>query len=470
MIELTLAEIAAAVGGEVHGPPGSPETLVTAPAFVDSRLVEPGGLFVAIAGEHVDGHEYAEKAVAAGAAAVLGSRATGVPTVVVEDAVAGLGKLARYVADRLTDTTVLAVTGSQGKTGTKDYLAQLLAAAGPTVATAGNFNNEIGVPLTVLRATTETRYLVVEMGARGIGHLSYLCELVPPDVSVVINVGTAHLGEFGSREAIAVAKGELVEALTPEGVAVLNADDPMTAAMATRTRGRVSTFGGTPDATVSWRDASLDDLGRPRFTLVHDGQTAEVALRLVGEHQVPNATAAATAALAAGLPLAEIATGLSAATATSRWRMEIHELGDNVVLINDSYNANPTSMAAAIDALRAVGERRGTRTIAVLGEMKELGAESDAEHAGVGRAAAEADVDHLLVVGAPALPIADGADSEADWKGVATRVGTRDEALAWLRKNVAAGDVVLVKASRAAELEKVALSLIELGLVEERST
>lgn len=465
MIELTLAEIAEAVGGTVHGPTGSAETVVTGPAFVDSRLVEPGGLFVAIAGEHVDGHEYAEKAVAAGAAAVLGGRATGVPSVVVADTVAALGKLTRYVADRLTDTTVLAITGSQGKTGTKDYLAQVLAAAGPTVATAGNFNNEIGVPLTVLRATTETRYLVVEMGARGIGHLSYLCELVPPDVSVVLNVGTAHLGEFGSREAIAVAKGELVEGLSADGVAVLNADDPMTAAMPSRTRGRVSTFGGTPDAAVSWRDATLDDLGRPRFTLVHDGQTADVALRLVGEHQVPNAAAAAAAALAAGLPLADVAASLSTATATSRWRMEIHELGDGVVLINDSYNANPTSMKAAIEALRAVGERRGTRTIAVLGEMKELGADSDAEHAGVGRAAAAAGVDHLLVVGPPAVPISDGAAAEPDWTGVATRVETRDEALAWLRKNVAAGDVVLVKASRAAALEMVAA-----GLVEERST
>ncbi|WP_109506050.1 UDP-N-acetylmuramoyl-tripeptide--D-alanyl-D-alanine ligase [Nocardioides speluncae] len=465
MIGLTLAEIAAAVGGEVDGPPGSAETVVSAPAFVDSRLVESGGLFVAIAGEHVDGHEYAEKAFAGGAAAVLGSRATGVPMVIAEDTVAALGRLTRYVADRLTGTTVLAITGSQGKTGTKDYLAQVLAAAGPTVATAGNFNNEIGVPLTVLRAKTETRYLVVEMGARGIGHLSYLCELVPPDVSVVINVGTAHLGEFGSREAIALAKGELVEALTVDGVAVINADDPMTAAMAARTRGRVSTFGGTPDATVSWRDATLDDLGRPRFTLVHDGQTAEVALRLVGEHQVPNAAAAAAAALAAGLPLDDVAASLSTATATSRWRMEIHELRDDVVLINDSYNANPTSMKAAIEALRVVGERRGTRTVAVLGEMKELGADSDAEHAGVGRAAAAAGVDHLLVVGPPAVPIADGAAAEPDWQGVATRVETRDEALAWLRKNVAAGDVVLVKASRAAALETVAA-----GLVEERST
>ena len=220
MIAMTTAEIAEVVGGVAHG-----DATVTGPAFFDSRAVEPGGLFLAVAGERVDGHAYAEGAVAAGAAAVLGSRPTGVPTVVVDDPVVALGLLARHVRDRLPDLTVLALTGSQGKTGTKDYLAQVLAAAGETVATAGNLNNEIGVPVTVLRASETTRFLVVEMGARGVGHISYLCGIARPTIAGVLNVGTAHLGEFGSRETIAVAKGEIVEGLPADGVAVLNQDD-----------------------------------------------------------------------------------------------------------------------------------------------------------------------------------------------------------------------------------------------------
>ena len=220
MIEMTLAEIADVVGGVAHG-----EATVTGGAFLDTRTPEPGGLFVAVVGEHVDGHDYAATASDAGAAAALGSRPTELPTVVVDDVTAALGRLARHVVDRLPDVVVLAMTGSQGKTGTKDYLAHVLGEAGPTVATRGNFNNELGVPLTVLRATAETRYLVVEMGARGVGHVAELCRIAPPRVAAVLNVGTAHIGEFGSREAIALAKGEIVEALPPDGTAVLHAHD-----------------------------------------------------------------------------------------------------------------------------------------------------------------------------------------------------------------------------------------------------
>ena len=283
---------------------------------------------MAVAGERVDGHDLAEAAGAAGAVAVLGSRPTELPTVVVDDVTAALGLLARHVVDQLPEVVVLAMTGSQGKTGTKDYLAHLLSEAGPTVATRGNFNNELGVPLTVLRATPDTRYLVVEMGARGVGHVAELCAIAPPQVAAVLNVGTAHIGEFGSREAIAQAKGEIVEALPADGTAVLNADDDLVAAMAGRTAAQVVTFGGptdgpAPDVAVS--EVTTDELGRQSFEMAHRGSGATVHLAQVGAYQWRNAAAAAAMALAAGLDLDTVADSLADAGPASRWRMEVAE-------------------------------------------------------------------------------------------------------------------------------------------------
>ncbi|MCW2793259.1 MAG: hypothetical protein JWO76_2357 [Nocardioides sp.] len=450
MIPMTLQEVAEVVGGRVDGDPG---LVVDAPAYVDSRTPVPGGLFVAVAGEHVDGHDYVD-----GAHAVLGSRATGVPSVLVDDPVTALGVLARHVLDTV-HPTVLALTGSQGKTGTKDYLAQVLAAAGPTVATLGNHNNEIGVPLTVLRADATTSYLVVEMGARGLGHIGYLCGIAPPDVAAVLNVGTAHVGEFGSREAIALAKGEIVEALTPDGTAVLNSDDELTTAMVTRTAATPLTFGRHGD--IGWRDLELDDLGRPSFELGHAGEWHAVRLTQSGAHQVANAAAAAAMALAVGLPLGLVTDALTGAQPTSRWRMELTERPDGLVVVNDAYNANPASMVAAIEALVAIGRHRTRRTVAVLGEMKELGEGAPAAHREVGRAAAEAGVDVLLVVGEAAGGIAEGARDTQGWRGEAFLTAGRAEAMAWVRENVAAPDVVLVKASRGAALEAIAEGLLE---------
>ncbi|MCR6031966.1 UDP-N-acetylmuramoyl-tripeptide--D-alanyl-D-alanine ligase [Nocardioides sp. zg-579] len=456
MIPMTLDEVAAVVGGAVDGD-GS--TQVTGPAYVDSREPVVGGLFVAVAGERVDGHAYAEHAHA-----VLGSRPTGRPTVVVEDPVAALGRLARHVLDR-TGATVLALTGSQGKTGTKDYLAHVLATVagsgvpGSVVATRGNFNNELGVPLTVLRATPDTTHLVVEMGARGIGHVAELCRVAPPVVAAVLNVGTAHLGEFGSREAIAQGKGEIVEALPAGGTAVLNADDPLVAAMAPRTAARVLTFGEAGE--ITWRGLVLDELGRASFELGTAGTWHPVALRQVGAHQVANAAAAAAMALAAGCDLADVAAALSSAESASRWRMELRERADGLVVINDAYNANPASTVAAIDALAAIGRSGTRRTVAVLGEMRELGPTSHDDHVGVGRAAAEAGIDVVVAVGEPAAGVAEGARSVPDWTGEAMLTAGRDEALAWVRENARAGDAVLVKASRGAALEVLAEGLLE---------
>jgi UDP-N-acetylmuramoyl-tripeptide--D-alanyl-D-alanine ligase len=464
---LSLAEIAAITGGQVHD--ADPGLVVEGAAFLDSRRPDPGGLFVAFAGEHVDGHDYAATAVGGGATAVLGGRPTGVPAVVVPDARTALQDLARAVLDRLRQAvpgpTVVALTGSQGKTSTKDLLARVLGDRAPTVATHGSFNNELGLPLTVLRATAETRFLVLEMGARGIGHLRELCQVARPDISLVLNVGKAHLGEFGTRENIALAKGELVEALPARGTAVLNLDDPLVAAMASRTDARVTGFGQGRDADLRYSEITVDDLGRPAFVLQHRDETQRVALQLLGRHQAVNAAAAAATAVAAGLPLAGAAASLREVSSLSPMRMELHERVDGLVLVNDAYNANPDSMRAALETLAAMGSRSGRRTVAVLGEMRELGTGSAEEHAAVGRLAARLGIDLLVVVGKAARPLEAGyrevaAAASDDTPGQARWLGTVDEAVQWLRHNVSGSDLLLVKASRGARLERVADGLL----------
>ncbi|GGT89085.1 hypothetical protein GCM10010177_55460 [Actinomadura citrea] len=406
MIPLSLAEIAKVVGGRVAG---DDSVTVTAPAVLDGRQAEPGGLFVAFTGEHVDGHDYAGQAGRAGAVAVLGSRPTPLPTLVVEDPQAGLQALATHVVARLRDgLTVVGLTGSQGKTSTKDLLEAVLSSTAPTIATIGSLNNELGVPLTMLRADAATRFLVLEMGARHIGDIAELTGLVAPDIAIVLNVGQAHLGEFGSRAAIARAKGELVQGLVPGGTAVLNGDDPRVVAMRSLTEGPVLTFGRADRADVRALGLALDRLGRPSFTLRTTDASASVALPLVGAHQALNASAAAAAGLVAGVPL-DVAAAAVATASLSKWRMELRELAGGAMLLNDSYNANPDSNRAALDALAAIG---GGRRIAVLGEMLELGEASEAEHRAVGEyAAARADV--VVAVGEAARPIADGARTRA---------------------------------------------------------
>ena len=456
MIALSLVELATIVGGAVAGADGA-EVIVAGPAFLDSRRPEQDGLFVAIAGEHVDGHDFAAAAVGGGAAAVIGSRPTGVPTVVVPDVQAALHVLATEVLRRLRRANpalrVVAITGSQGKTSAKDMLAAVLADAAPTVATYQSFNNELGLPLTVLRADPSTRYLVLEMGARGIGHLAELCAVAPPDVSLVLNVGVAHLGEFGSQEAIARAKGEIVEALGPDGIAVLNLDDPLVAGMAPRTRGRVRTFGRGPGAGLRLESLEVDDLGRPSFDLHQGSHRVRVQLRLLGEHQATNAAAAATVGLALGLSLDGIAHSLAGIEALSPWRMELRERADGLIVVNDAYNANPDSMRAALETLARIGRRTGRRTVAVLGEMRELGEAGPQQHRAVGRVTRELGIDQVLVVGEAAREIIVGNDTAAF-------AGSVSDATDVVRKNVDGSEVVLVKASRAAGLERVALALL----------
>ncbi|MBQ1159213.1 UDP-N-acetylmuramoyl-tripeptide--D-alanyl-D-alanine ligase, partial [Streptomyces sp. A73] len=364
----------------------------------------------------------------------------------------------------------VALTGSSGKTSTKDLIAQLLGRLGPTVWPEGSQNNEIGLPLTALRADESTRHLVLEMGARGIGHIRYLTELTPPGIGVVLNVGTAHIGEFGGREQIAQAKGELVETLPTAdegGVAVLNADDPYVRAMAARTEARVLLFGESPESDVRAENVRLSERGTPAFTLHTPTGCGDVTMRLYGEHHVSNALAAAAVAHQLGMPAGDIADALSSASTLSRWRMEVTERADGVTVINDAYNANPDSMRAALRALSAMGEAakaRGGRTWAVLGEMAELGDEALAEHDAIGRLAVRLNVSKLVAVGGREAAWLDmGAKNEGSWGEESVHVSGTEAAVDLLRGQLRAGDVVLVKASRSVGLEKVAAALLEDG-------
>ncbi|RZB20844.1 UDP-N-acetylmuramoyl-tripeptide--D-alanyl-D-alanine ligase [Streptomyces sp. F001] len=460
MIALSLAEIAEVVGGQTYDIP-DPSVQVTGPVVRDSREVEPGSLFAAFVGERVDGHDYAGAVIEAGAAAILGSRPVGVPAIVVDDVQTALGALARHVVRKL-GTTLVALTGSAGKTSTKDLIAQVLQRKAPTVWTPGSFNNEIGLPLTALSATEETRFLVLEMGARGIGHIRYLTGLTPPHIGLVLNVGTAHIGEFGGREQIAQAKGELVEALPEEGAAILNADDPLVRAMASRTKAKVILFGEADEADVRAENVHLTDTGQPSFTLRTPSGCSDVTMRLYGEHHVSNALAAAAVAHELGMSAEEIATALSEAGSLSRWRMEVTERPDGVTVVNDAYNANPESMRAALRALVAMG--KGRRTWAVLGKMAELGDEALAEHDAVGRLAVRLNVSKLVAVGGrEASWLQLGAYNEGSWGEESVHVSDAQAAVDLLRSELRPGDVVLVKASRSVGLESVAQALIENG-------
>ena len=458
MIRIDIAGVAAAVGGELVDCP-DPTVPVTG-AAADSRLVAPGDLYVAIVGERVDGHDFAASAQQSGAVVTLGTRPTGRPTIVVPgDPVDALGRLASHALAQLPEARVVAITGSSGKTTTKDLIATLLEDLGPTVAPAGSFNTEVGLPLTILRATEDTRFLVLEMGARGIGHVATLCQIAPPDVSVVLNVGSAHLGEFGSRAAIGQAKAEIVEALDPDGLAVLNADDPIVAGMAVRSVAPVVTFGSSPAADVRAVGLTLDGSARPRFTLHTSSGDPQVQMAMVGEHMAANACAAAAVALHFGMPPSRIAELLGSAQPRSRWRMEVATSPAGVTVVNDAYNANPESMRAALRSLAAM--RGQGRTIAVLGEMRELGADSIAEHDEIGRLAVRLDISKTIAVGQGARALYLGAAQEGSWNDEAVFVADVDAAIDLLRGLVQPGDVVLVKASRSIGLEAVAHALLE---------
>ena len=416
MIALALSEVAAAVGAAEPAVAGS--TQVTGPVVVDSRQVSAGGLFAAIDGEHVDGHDYLRAAAEAGAVAALVSRAVPdapIPALHVPDVPAALGALAREVLSRLRERTglqVVAITGSVGKTTTKDMLAALLGSMGETVAPVGSFNNEIGLPLTALKVGPDTRYLVAEMGANHVGEIARLTTIAPPDIAVVLKVGVAHLGEFGSVERIVQAKSEIVRGLADGGVAILNADDERVASMSAQAPGEVLWFGVQDERALasgcSARDIGTDALDRPRFTLsTPDGAATAVRLGICGRHNVMNALAAASVAFRLGMPPARIGEVLEGLTRISPHRMAVSTVersGASFTLIDDSFNANPDSMRAGLDGLMAwgAGEQTAPYRVAVLGAMLELGANDLELHRGVGEYAARCGVDAVVAVGGTA--------------------------------------------------------------------
>ena len=449
MVPLSATALRGALGAR-----GGPDGDFTGEVRIDSRAVQPGDLFVALPGEQVDGHDYVERALQAGAFACVVQRDTP-GQYVVPDSLVALQDLARTVFAQDQPRT-FGITASSGKTSTKDLLAHVLRGFGETLAPVGNFNNEIGLPLTATQRTPTTRYAALEYGARGPGHIAFLCGIARPDVAVVLNVGSAHLGEFGSAEAIAQAKGELVEAAAAR--AVLNADDPRVLAMRSRTDRPVRTFGLSSGADVRATDVRLDDLGRASFRV--EGEP--VQLQLTGEHHVSNALAVVAATLGdVSDDLPRLAAALGEARPASRWRMEVTERADGVTVVNDAYNANPESMRAALKTLAVMSAGKTRRTWAVLGAMGELGPDERAAHMDLGRFVVRLDVSRLVVIGELAGGIHAGAVLEGSWGEESVHVDDVDAAVALLRAELAPGDVVLVKASRSAGLERVAAALVE---------
>ncbi|WP_048379375.1 UDP-N-acetylmuramoyl-tripeptide--D-alanyl-D-alanine ligase [Corynebacterium renale] len=498
MIELSLREIADIVGGTLVGG-ADPDAAVTGNVEFDSRKIGPGDLFIAAAGGSVDGHDFVRQAVEKhGAVAAIVTHDVGMPAILVapqgrsestsdvyahdEDgsmaaAIDALSALAREVIDRLAadGLTVVGVTGSAGKTSTKDLLASVLSQAGPTVAPPGSFNNELGHPYTALRCTPETSYLVAEMSARGIGHIAHLAQIAPPRIGVELNVGSAHVGEFGSRENIAVAKGELVEALPDAGaggIAVLNADDPFVAGMAPRTEARTLWYSaghpveGAPKPDVWATDITVGADGCAEFSLNTADGITEIALGIAGEHQVANALAAATGGLAVGLDLATVAQALCEHRAVSPHRMATFTRNDGVTIIDDAYNANPESMRAGIESAVQSARSRAqdypnARVYAVLGPMGELGSAATTAHRELGQWITQRHVAVTIGVGEDELShaLVSGVTANSSPGVTGFLVADKDAAVRYLHEHIRPGDVVLVKASNASHLWEVAEAL-----------
>ncbi|TDN43465.1 UDP-N-acetylmuramoyl-tripeptide--D-alanyl-D-alanine ligase [Curtobacterium flaccumfaciens] len=494
MIALTLAEIATAVGGELIG--GAQATDVAEPGDLvvegsvetDSRLVRPGSVFFALPGEVTDGRRFVAAAVDAGAALVITPERvdTTAPQIVVADGYEALAALAHEVVTRVRMSTadrvdadgrpaplrVVGITGSNGKTSTKNMLRTILEQHGETVAPQGSFNNHVGAPISMLRVTYDTRYLVVEMGASGVGHIAKLVSIAEPDVGVVLKVGLAHAGEFGGIEATQRAKSEMVTDLPDSATALLNVDDDRVASMRDLTAAHVVGFGTSADADYRITGIETDRSGT-RFTLTAppvrpEGdrpadatppggtdrlpETVDVRLAILGEHHAMNASAALTVAHLWGVPLAAGAEALPSMTRAERWRMELLQGGpEGVTVINDAYNASPDSTAAALRTLAQI-VRPGERTVAVLGEMAELGEFSTEEHDRIGRLVVRLGIGQLVVVGRAAMPIHQAATLEGSWDGESVFIEDVDDAVHQLQDMLRPGDVVLVKSSKSAEL------------------
>jgi UDP-N-acetylmuramoyl-tripeptide--D-alanyl-D-alanine ligase len=431
------------VGGKTYG---DATALVTAAPVFDSRLAVKGSLFLALVGENSDGHNFVDDATAHGATGSMTTKEVMGNGVLVADVLLAVRALAAYVRKQLPNLIVIGITGSSGKTTTKDLLASVLSSRANTVATKASFNNELGAPITLLECDADTKYCILEMGARHMGDIAALCEMARPNVGVVLRVGTAHLGEFGSVEKIAQTKGELIQTLGAEAIAVLGTYDPHTKAMKSLHAGKVIYFGEGAHDDVRAADIEMRE-ARPHFDLVTPAGRDAVGMRLIGAHQVSNALAAAAVCTALEIPIEVIASGLSTADLASKWRMQISEVED-LLIINDSYNANPESMKAAMDSMALFAQERGGASWAFLGQMHELGAQSNELHASVGAHAHELGIDHLVTIGTRAF--AEGIPAQSS----TTLHYCEDISQALtLVSHLAPGDVVLVKASRSEHFE-----------------
>ena len=464
MIPLTLEEISVAINAATLNLDSNLK--VTGKVVIDSRKVSQGDLFVAINGEKVDGHDFCHEAIKKGAIAVISSKElVGIPTLLVKEGnaasknvdqptVIALGKLASYLLMKLPNIFKIAVTGSSGKTTTKDLLFDLGNLIGPTVAPVGSYNNEIGMPQTILECDEKTKVLILEMGAREVGNIKKLCQIAKPDTSILLNIGSAHIEIFGSRELILKTKSEIIECLNAEDVAVLNHEDETFSKQ--KTKAKVVSF-GLSGADVSAKNVVLNDKAQASYELEFEGKVSQVNLKLVGAHQVSNSLAAAAVFLKKGLDIDLVAKTLSNSVAKSKWRMQVEVNSKNVTVINDSYNANPESMKAAIRTLKQAGADK--KTFIIVGEMLELGSDSKQMHEEVADLIQKLDVKKTLVVGNGAKIVSDYLSNNA-YKGRLEFCMDIDSAISKTKEMVEVNDVVLVKASRAIGLERVANALM----------
>jgi UDP-N-acetylmuramoyl-tripeptide--D-alanyl-D-alanine ligase len=464
MIPLTLEEISVAINAVSLNLDSNLK--VTGKVVIDSKKVSPGDLFVAINGEKVDGHDFCHEAIKKGAIAVVSSKElVGIPTLLVKEGnavsknvdqptVIALGKLASYLLMKLPNIFKIAVTGSSGKTTTKDLLFDLGNLIGQTVAPVGSYNNEIGMPQTILECDEKTKVLILEMGAREVGNIKKLCQIAKPDTSILLNIGSAHIEIFGSRELILKTKSEIIECLNAEDVAVLNHEDETFSKQ--KTKAKVVSF-GLSGADVSAKNVVLNDKAQASYELEFEGKVSQVNLKLVGAHQVSNSLAAAAVFLKKGLDIDLVAKTLSNSVAKSKWRMQVEVNSKNVTVINDSYNANPESMKAAIRTLKQAGADK--KTFIIVGEMLELGSDSKQMHEEVADLIQKLDVKKTLVVGNGAKIVSDYLSNNA-YKGRLEFCMDIDSAISKTKEMVEINDVVLVKASRAIGLERVANALM----------
>ncbi|MEY4985560.1 MAG: hypothetical protein RLZZ359_446 [Actinomycetota bacterium] len=464
MIQLSLSELASALDGQLFG---SGDVLVTGSVETDSRLIETGSLFFAKPGEFDDGHNFVASALEAGAIAAVVERRIdiAIPQIVVSNSVAALGALAAYVLAQIrtkTDIKVIGVTGSNGKTTTKNMLREILSTAGSTIAPIESYNNEVGAPISILKADFETKYLVVEMGAGGPGSIEYLANLAKPDIGVILKVGLAHVGEFGGIETTAQIKGELARSLNSENLLILNADDAFVREMVEHTDANIVWFGTSLDADYRADGQTLSIDGTGFVGHWPDSTSRNLNLHILGEHHIMNALAALAVADALGIDREIACKALEQMPLAERWRMQLLQRADGLTVINDAYNASPDSTKAALQTLAQLG-KAGRRTVAVLGEMAELGQAAREQHDAIGRIVVRLNIDQLVVVGVGAKLIHMGATQEGSWDGESKYFDEIEPALAYLRGMLEPDDIVLVKSSKSANLRHLGDALVEVS-------